>query len=58
MFHKHYKGGLTKCIQDYEDALTKLVILGKKAWDDDDIKKRRLIKNAQNIGLVDTVFEE
>ena len=50
--HRHYKGGLTKWIQYYEDALTELVILGQKAWDDDDIKKRRLIQNAQNIGLV------
>ena len=58
VFHGHYKGGLTKWIQDYEDALTELVILGQKASDDDDIKKRRLIQNAQNIGLVDTVFEE
>ena len=49
-FHRHYKGGLTKWIQDYEDALSELVILGQKAWDDDDIKKRRLIQNAQNIG--------
>ena len=58
VLHRHYKGGLTKCIQDYEDALTKLVTLGQKAWDDDDIKKRCLIQNTQNIGLVDTVFEE
>ena len=58
MFHGHYKGGLTKWIQDYEDALTELVIFGQKTWDDDDIKKHRLIQNAQNIGLVDTVFEE
>ena len=27
LFHRHYKGGLTKWIQDYEDALTELVIL-------------------------------
>ena len=36
----------------------KMLILGQKVWDDDNIKKRRLIQNAQNIGLVDTVFEE
>ena len=58
VFHRHYKGGVTKWIQDYEDALTELVILGQKAWDDDDIKKRRPIQNPQNVGLVDTVFEE
>ena len=58
VFHRDYKGRLTKWIQDYEDALTEIVILGQKAWDDDDIKKRRLIQNAQNIGLVDTLFEE
>jgi signal transduction histidine kinase len=27
-------------------------------WNDDDIKKRRFVQNAQNIGWVDTVFEE
>jgi hypothetical protein len=32
--------------------------LGKKTWNDDDIKNCRFIQNAQNIGLVDTVFEE
>ena len=58
VFHMHYKGGLTKWIQDYEDALTELVILRQKVQDDDHIKKLRLIQNAQTIGLVDTVFEE
>jgi hypothetical protein len=56
-FHCHYKGGLFKRVQDYEDAFTELVILGQAAWHDDDIKKRRLVQNAQNIGMVDTVFE-
>jgi hypothetical protein len=48
---------LFKWVQDYEDAFTELVILGQATWNDDDIKKRRLVQNAQNIGMVDTVFE-
>jgi hypothetical protein len=52
-----YKGGLFKWIQDYEDAFTELVLLGQTIWNNDDIKKRRLVQNAQNIGMVDTVFE-
>ena len=31
MFHRHYKRSLTKWIQDYEDTLTELIILGQKA---------------------------
>jgi hypothetical protein len=31
--------------------------LVKQLWNDDDIKKRCLVQNAQNIGMVDTVFE-
>jgi hypothetical protein len=49
---------LVKWIQDYEDAFTELSLLGQKTWNDDDIRKRWLIQNAQNIGLVDTIFEE
>jgi hypothetical protein len=30
----------------------------QKTWNDDEIKKRLFVQNAQNIGLVDTVFEE
>jgi hypothetical protein len=45
-------------IQDYEDAFTELALLGQKTWNDDEIKKRRFVQNAQNIGLVDTEFEE
>jgi hypothetical protein len=33
-------------------------LLGQKIWNDDDIKKRRFVQNAQNIGLGDTIFEE
>jgi hypothetical protein len=57
VFHRHYKGGLFKWIHDYEDAFTELVILGQVTWNDDNIKKRCLVQNAQNIGMVDTVFE-
>jgi hypothetical protein len=58
VFHQNYRGGLVKWIQDYEDAFTELSLLGQKTWNDDDIRKHWLIQNAQNIGLVDTVFEE
>jgi hypothetical protein len=30
----------------------------QKTWNDDEIKKHRFVQNAQNIGLIDTVFEE
>jgi hypothetical protein len=43
VFHRHYKGGLFKSIQDYEDAFTELVILGQVTWNDDNIKKRHLV---------------
>jgi hypothetical protein len=49
--------GEDKWIQDYEDAFTELALLGQKTWNDNEIKKRRFVQNAQNIGLVDTVFE-
>jgi hypothetical protein len=58
VFHRNYRGGLVKWIQDYEDAFTELALFRKKAWNDDEIKKHRLVQNAQNIGLIDTVFEE
>ena len=29
VFHRHYKGGLFKWVQDYEDAFTELVLLGQ-----------------------------
>jgi hypothetical protein len=37
---------------------TELALLGQTTWNDDKIKKRCFVQNAQNIGLVDTVFEE
>jgi hypothetical protein len=55
-FNRNYRGGLVRRIQDYEDAFTELALLGQKTWNDDDIKKRCFVQNAQNIGLVDTVF--
>jgi hypothetical protein len=58
VFHRHYKGGLFKWIQDYEDTFTELILLGQKTWNDDEVKKRCFVQNAQNIGVVDTVFEE
>jgi hypothetical protein len=35
-----------------------LVLLGQETWNDDEIKKRRFLQNAQNIDLIDTDFEE
>jgi hypothetical protein len=46
-----------KWIQDYEDAFTELVLLGQTTWNNDDINKPCLVQNAQNIGMVDTIFE-
>jgi hypothetical protein len=57
VFNRHYKKGLIKWVQDYEDASTELVILGQTTSNNDDTKKRCLVQNAQNIGMVDTVFE-
>jgi hypothetical protein len=33
------------------------VLLGQATWNDDDIKKRCLVQNAQHICMVDTGFE-
>jgi hypothetical protein len=57
-FHRNYRGVLVKWIQDYEDAFTELLLHEQKTWNDDEIKKRRFIQNAQNIGLVDTVLKK
>jgi hypothetical protein len=40
VFHRNYRGGLVKWIQQYEDAFTELALLGQKTWNDDEIKKR------------------
>jgi hypothetical protein len=58
VFHRNYRGGLVKWIQHYEDAFKELDLRGQKTWNDDEIKKRCFKQNAQNIGLVDTFFEE
>jgi hypothetical protein len=58
VFHRNYRGRLVKWIQDYEDAFKELALLGQKIWNDDEIKNRRFVQNAQNIGFVDTVIEE
>ena len=58
IFHCKYRGGLFKWIQDYEAVFTELVLLGQKTWGDDVSKKRWFVQNAQNIGMVDTVFEQ
>jgi hypothetical protein len=49
--------GLFKWVQDYKDAFTEIILLGQTTWNNDDIKKRPLVPNSQNIGMVDTVFE-
>jgi hypothetical protein len=46
-----------KWVQDYKDAFTRLVRLGQATWNDDNIKKRCLVQNAYNTGMVDTIFE-
>jgi hypothetical protein len=38
--------------------LKELALLGQKTLSDDEIKKRLFVHNAQNIGFVETVFEE
>jgi hypothetical protein len=58
VFHRNYRGGHVKWIQGYEDAFTELTLLGQKTWSDEEIKKCCFVQNTQNIGLVDTVFEE
>jgi hypothetical protein len=58
VFHRNYREGLVKWTQDYEDAFTEPALLRQKTWNDDEIKKRRFVKNAQNIGLVDTVLKK
>jgi hypothetical protein len=35
VYHRHYRGGLFKWIQDYEVAFTELSLLGETIWDDD-----------------------
>jgi hypothetical protein len=49
---------LIKWILEYEGAFTELRLLGQKTGNDYDVNKRRWVKDAQNIGIVDTIFEE
>jgi hypothetical protein len=58
VFHRNFRGELVIWIQDYEGVLTELPLLGKKTWNDDETKKLHLVQNAQNIGLINTIFEE
>jgi hypothetical protein len=58
VFNRNYRGGFVKWIQYYEDDFIELALLGQNTWNDDEIKKRCFVQNAQNIGLVDKVFEE
>jgi hypothetical protein len=58
VFHRNCRGGLVKWFLDYEATFTELALFGQKTWNDDEIKKRCFVQNAQKIGLVDTVFEE
>ena len=39
-FYRNYNGGLNKWIQDYEDVIIELDLLGQKTWSDDNIKNR------------------
>jgi hypothetical protein len=47
VFHRNYREGLVKWIQDYEDAFTELALLGQKTWNDDEIKKHCFAQNAK-----------
>jgi hypothetical protein len=57
VFHRNYGRILVQWIQDYEDAFTELILI-EKTWNDDEIKKRQLVKNAKSVGLDDTTFED
>jgi hypothetical protein len=58
VYNRHYRSGLFKWIQDYEDTFTELVLIREKIWDDYGSKKRSFVQNAQNISMLDTVPEE
>jgi hypothetical protein len=47
VFHRNFREGLVKWIQYYEDAFTELALLGQKTWNNDEIKKRCFLQNAQ-----------
>ena len=50
-FSRAYPGGLTKYISDYEAAFVELGMLGVRAWDADEARKRRMIQNVEAAGL-------
>jgi hypothetical protein len=58
VFYRNFRGGLVKSFQDYEDAFTELALLGQKTCNDDEIKNRCSVQNAQNVRLIDIGFEE
>ena len=53
-----YKGGLSKWVQDYENAFSELHKLGVTVWEGDEEKKRRIIQNATHIGISSTLMSE
>jgi hypothetical protein len=57
VFHRNYMRGIVTWTQDYEDAFTELALLGQNTCNNDEIKKRRFVQNAQNIGLVDSFLK-
>jgi hypothetical protein len=54
--YKRLPMGIKIAPEHHENAFTELALLGQKTWNDDEIKKRWFVQNAQNIGLVDTVL--
>jgi hypothetical protein len=47
VFHRSYRRGFAKWIQDHEDVFTELALLGQKTWNDDKLKKRWFVQNTQ-----------
>jgi hypothetical protein len=43
VFNHHHKVGMFKWVQDYEGAFTEVALLGQTTWNNDNIKKRRLV---------------
>ena len=57
-YHKRYKGGLSRWVQDYENAFSELHKLGVTVWQGDEEKKRCIIQNATHIGISNTLMSE
>jgi hypothetical protein len=49
VFHRNYRGGLVKWIQDYEDSFTKLALLGKRG------KRLGMMMKSRSDGLYRTL---